>query len=251
MATLKETMAALEAAGSAQARKTYTRHGVGANQFGVSYAVLGALVKKIKTDHALAEALWATGNHDALVLATMIADPAAATRRLLDAWARTLDNYVIADAFARYAGRTPVARDRAEAWAASAGEWIGRAGWLTLANLAREELELPDSYFLEQLATIEKEIHGRKNRVRDAMNSAVIAIGVRNEALRKAAVAAATRIGKVEVDHGETGCKTPDAAAYIEKTLAHRKKAPAKKAPARQGAAAKARAGAAGGESKR
>jgi hypothetical protein len=55
------------------------------------------------------------------------------------------------------------------------------------------------------------------------MNQAVIGIGVRNDALRRLAVAAAKRIGKVEVDHGETGCKTPDAAAYIEKTVAYRK----------------------------
>jgi hypothetical protein len=30
-------------------------------------------------------------------------------------------------------------------------------------------------------------------------------------------LAAAARIGPVEVDHGETGCKTPDAAAYIKR----------------------------------
>ena len=38
------------------------------------------------------------------------------------------------------------------------------------------------------------------------------------------ATAAAKRIGKVDVDHGETGCKTPDAAPYIAKAAAHRKK---------------------------
>ena len=34
----------------------------------------------------------------------------------------------------------------------------------------------------------------------------------------------AKRIGKIEVDHGETGCQTPDAASYIKKTVAHGKK---------------------------
>ena len=52
---------------------------------------------------------------------------------------------------------------------------------------------------------------------RDAMNMAVILIGGRNDVLRKAALAAAKRIGKVEVDHGDTSCKTPDAGPYIEK----------------------------------
>jgi hypothetical protein len=49
----------------------------------------------------------------------------------------------------------------------------------------------------------------------------VIAIGCRSPALRKAALAAAKRIGKVDVDQGDTACKTPDAAGYIEKCWAH------------------------------
>lgn len=53
------------------------------------------------------------------------------------------------------------------------------------------------------------------------MNMALIAIGVRSARLAEAATAAAGRIGKVDVDHGETNCKTPDAASYIAKTRAH------------------------------
>jgi hypothetical protein len=49
------------------------------------------------------------------------------------------------------------------------------------------------------------------------MNSALIGIGINKPALRKKAIEAARRIGKVEVDHGETNCKTPDAVPYIEK----------------------------------
>jgi hypothetical protein len=55
------------------------------------------------------------------------------------------------------------------------------------------------------------------------MNLTVICIGIRNAALRKLALASAKRIGKVEVDHGDTNCKTPDAAAYIKKTIAHQR----------------------------
>ena len=49
------------------------------------------------------------------------------------------------------------------------------------------------------------------------MNGALISIGVFKPGLRKKAIAAANRIGKVDVDHGETSCKTPDAIPYIEK----------------------------------
>jgi hypothetical protein len=51
------------------------------------------------------------------------------------------------------------------------------------------------------------------------MNSALIAIGVYRESLRDAAIQAARRIGIVEVDHGETDCKTPDAENYIRKAV--------------------------------
>ena len=44
--------------------------------FGVSFATLGAMTKRIKRDHPLALQLWSTGNLDARVFATMIVDPA-------------------------------------------------------------------------------------------------------------------------------------------------------------------------------
>ncbi len=85
-----------------------------------------------------------------------------------------------------------------------------------------KEERLEDAYFEKLLDIIRDEIHLRKNRVRDAMNSALIAIGVRNSKLREKAFSVAAAIGTVEVDHGETSCKTPDAADYIRRTLARR-----------------------------
>ena len=133
-----------------------------------------------------------------------------------------LDNYVITDAFSGLASQTELAREKAESWRKSDDEWTGRTGWHLIGQLAMKDSQLLNSYFEECLETIEKEIHSRKNRVRDAMNNALIAIGIRNSELETLALAAAQRIGKVEVDHGETGCKTPDAAEYIRKTLARR-----------------------------
>ena len=83
---------------------------------------------------------------------------------------------------------------------------------------------MPDSFFTARLRVIEKKIHEQPNWVRDAMNSALIAIGVRNPALTEAALKVAKAIGKVEVDHGDTSCKTQDAAACIHKALEHRRR---------------------------
>ncbi|MGH9662780.1 MAG: DNA alkylation repair protein [Bryobacteraceae bacterium] len=221
--TLAETMKTLESLGTEQNRKIYRRHGAGDNQFGVSFANLYKLQKQIKSDHALAEALWQTGNVDARSLALLIADPRAMTEKQLDAWAGGVTAGGHADLLARYVvSASPHARGRAEAWARSKEEFVGQAGWDVLGILAMKDPSLPDAYFEKYLVTIEKQIHKAKNRTRYAMNGALIGIGMRNAKLRKLALAAAARIGKVVVDHGETNCKTPDAAAYIRKSAARR-----------------------------
>jgi 3-methyladenine DNA glycosylase AlkD len=217
-----EAMKELERAGTAQNRKVYARHGIGERMFGVSFAALRTLAKSIMVDHELARGLWATGNHDARVLATMVADPERLDRKLLDRWSRDLDNYVVADAFAQMVSRSSLLREKMDAWTATEGEWVGRAGWRLLSYLALEHDEVADEMLEERLSVIEREIHRRPNRMRDAMNGALIAIGLRNPKLEKKAIAAAKRIGKVEVDHGETSCETPDAATYIAKVKARR-----------------------------
>jgi 3-methyladenine DNA glycosylase AlkD len=220
---IAQTMDTLEQLGTEQNRKIYKRHGVNGSAFGVSYANLGKLHKKIKADHGLAQKLWASSNHDARVLAMMIADPNQATDKELDSWAKDLENNVIAGAFAQFVGTTPLARKKMEKWTKSKEEWIGTAGWNLMALIAARDKEIPDDYFESYLGIIEKDIHKSKNRVRYSMNGALIAIGKRNPRLQKKAIAAAGNIGRVDVDHGETGCKTPDAAEYIKKAAGHRR----------------------------
>ncbi len=72
--TSDEVLSELEAMGTTQNRKIYARHGVQGEMFGVSYGNLKQLKKRIRKDQALAQALWASGNHDARILATMLAD---------------------------------------------------------------------------------------------------------------------------------------------------------------------------------
>jgi 3-methyladenine DNA glycosylase AlkD len=220
--TLADTMAELERLGTEQNRKIYRRHGAGECQFGVSFANLRGLAKRINVDHELAGALWQTGNVDARSLATMIVDPARMSGADLDRWLEGLDYYLLASLVAGVAARTPHACAKADEWTARPGEFDGEAGWDLVALLAKDDDELSDAYFDDKLRSIEERIAKAPNRTRHAMNGALIAIGGRSEDLRKLALAAAERIGKVEVDHGETGCKTPAAAPYIEKIWARR-----------------------------
>ncbi len=219
--SLNEVMSALEKVGTAQARKTYARHGGKEPMFGVSFADLKILMKRIKVDHELALALWATGNLDARNLAVKVADPLSMSVKDLDAWASEETARMCGGYVAHLAAEGPHGRSRADAWLASPSAGRRVFGWLLAGILAMRDEDLPTDWFTARLATIEKGIHAAPNAEREAMNSALISIGCRDAALRKAAVAAAKRIGPVDVDHGDTDCKTPLAADSIEKAWAY------------------------------
>src|SRR3972149_5604630 len=102
MSTTADVLAKLESLGTEQNRKVYRRHGVKGELYGISYANLTALKKRVKTNHNIACDLWKTGNHDARVFAMMIADPKRADAALLEQWVRDLDNYMLTDALSGY-----------------------------------------------------------------------------------------------------------------------------------------------------
>lgn len=220
--TLAETLRVLEKAGSEQTRKTYARHGATGPMFGVSFATLKDLTKKIDVDHDLAHALWNTGNFDARNLAVKIVDPARMTSADLDRWVREVGESRMSGGYvAMLAAETPHGRAKVAEWLAAKDARLHGAAWPLLGQWAQRDEAAPDAFFEERLAEIERAIHTAPNAEREGMNSAVIAIGLRNRALRKAALAAAKRIGKVDVDHGDTACKTADASEYIEKAWVH------------------------------
>ena len=215
--TKTQVMRRLKTVGSAQTRKIFGHHGVQGDFYGAPHGELVKLKRTIQVDHDLAEELWATGIFDARYLATMIADPASMTSKRLNAWVRDLDCYAITDGFAALAVQSRSAESCMKRWTAAKGEWVGQAGWWLLSNFARNDDRFPDSYFEEYVKAIESRIHGSKNRVRHSMNGALISIGLRNPRLRKKALDAARRIGRVDVDHRKTSCKTPEAVAAIQK----------------------------------
>ncbi|MHA7634047.1 DNA alkylation repair protein [Corallococcus sp. M7] len=247
--TLEETMRELERLGTEQTRKTYLRHGAPQPLSGVNFGPLTVLKKRVGTDAALARALWASGHTEARLLATMVVDAPAMPWKELDAWAKGLDWHTLTDVFVtNVVLRSPHAA-KALTWTQSKSEWVGRAGWQSLAALLMKTKVLAGEDLLPWVKRIEQELPGAKNRVREAMNSALIAVGSTGGAVQTAALATAKRLGRVEVDHGDTACETPDAAQYIQKIQARKeakpkktaaKKPAAKKAPARKRTRARA-----------
>ena len=111
------------------------------------------------------------------------------------------------------------ARPLALKWIRSRTASIAVAGWNTYAGIVTmtpdDELDLDEVKGL--LKKIEGEIDAAPDRVRYNMNGFVIAVGTYVKPLSKAAKATAKRLGRVEVDMGDTSCKVPVALEYIEK----------------------------------
>lgn len=221
--TLAEAMAALEKVGDAQTRKTWTRHGAPEPMFGVKFGDLAKIVKRIGVDHDLALELWETGNTDARTLALKVADPARTTAALLDRWIAESSWRFHGTYIAMLASETAKPRQIADRWLAKKPGNARNAGWEIVGQIALRDVETPDSWFSARVSEIERGIDTAPNWERYTMNQTLIALGGRDASFRRAALAAAKKIGTVDVDHGDTSCKTPEAVPYVEKMWAHAK----------------------------
>ena len=167
-------------------------------QLGIAMPVLRALARAHRRNHALALELWASGIHDARILATLVENPKQITRAQMDQWVRDADNWAVTDALAFLFDRTEFAEAKARAWSARKGEFVKRTGFAMMAGMAIHGKELPDEVFLRFLPVIAREATDERNFVKKAVNWALRQIGKRNPALRRAAIAEAKRIGKLD-----------------------------------------------------
>jgi len=216
----QEVLEQLQSLGSDRYRNTLMKHGVQEPVYGVKIEDLKKIQKAAGNDHELALKLYDTGVYDAMYLAGLMADPEKMTKTLLRKWLQlatspTLQEYTVPF----LAAESRYGRDLALEWMTSTKENLAVAGWATMGSLVSitpdEKLNVNElKQLLKQART---QIHHAPNRVRYWMNNFVISVGCYVEALSETAIKTAEKIGKVEVDMGETACKVPDAVAYIQK----------------------------------
>lgn len=176
------------------------RFGINTNAtLGVPVPVLRAQAKTLGTDHSLALQLWASGIHEARILASLIADRTQVNRSLMNRWARDFDSWDVCDQVCSNLFRyTPYAWEKAVEWSGHRQEFVKRAAFVLMAGLVVVEKSADDTDFLPFLDLIEREAHDPRNFVKKALNWALRTIGKRNRALNKLAVARARRILKQE-----------------------------------------------------
>ncbi len=127
---LKETLQQLESLGNEGMRAYYIKNGAGDNLFGVKLGDLRVLAKKIKTDHALALALWKTGNIDAQFLAALVIKPKSLSADEMDRMVRSLTFSRVADWLISYVVKQhPDKESLRQGWMATKDKWAARAGW--------------------------------------------------------------------------------------------------------------------------
>jgi 3-methyladenine DNA glycosylase AlkD len=166
---------------------------------GISLAILRPLARPFRKNHGLALELWASGIHEARLLAALIEDPAKVNRAQANRWVRAFDSWDICD---QVCGEVfpyaPFALEKAHEWASHRAEFVKRAGFVLMARMAVRRKDLPDAVFRDFLPVIRREATDDRNFVRKAVNWALRQIGKRNPALRRAAMTEANAIAKID-----------------------------------------------------
>ncbi len=176
------------------------RFGINATgTLGVSIPILRGLAKEIGKDHALAQELWASGLHEARLLAGFIDDPRAVTVKQMDRWVGDFDSWDICDQVcSNLFDRTPFAWKKAMQWSRRREEYVKRAGFVLMAALSVHDKKAPDEAFRAFLPVIAREATDDRNFVKKAVNWALRQIGKRNAALKKDAIRTAERIREID-----------------------------------------------------
>ena len=169
------------------------------NTLGIPMPVLRKMAKETGKDHELSEELWQSGIHEARILACLVAEPAKASERQLEAWAREFDSWDVCDqCCSNFFDRTRFAYKKAFAWSRRKEEFVKRAGFVLMATLAVHDRTAGDKPFIRFLKVIKRESGDERNFVRKAVNWALRQIGKRSYWLNSAAIKAAEEILKTD-----------------------------------------------------
>jgi len=191
-----EVMRRLKDMSDPKAVEGMARYGINAkNTLGVSIPNLRKLAKEAGKDHGLAAELWASGIHEARILAGMVDDPSDVTEEQMEHWVSEFDSWDVCDQVCmNLFWLTPFAYDKCFEWSARPEEFVKRAAFALMARLAWSDKSASDERIASFLPVIEAQVGDDRNFVKKAVNWALRQIGKRNLELNRRAVEAARRI---------------------------------------------------------
>jgi 3-methyladenine DNA glycosylase AlkD len=175
------------------------RIGINTNQsLGISIYDLRKIAKEIGVNHKLIGPLWASGIHEARILASYIADPKKVTEALAEEWVADFTSWDTCDQVVALFEEVPFAWEKAVEWAARPEEFVKRAGFALMAGLAAHDAKASNAQFEELFVVIVREATDERNMVKKAVNWALRNIGKRNLALNERACMVAREIQQID-----------------------------------------------------
>lgn len=198
--TSDQVIANLKHHANAQAVEGMARFGIRpARALGISIPTLRKMAKAMGRNQALAVALWASGIHEARILASMIAEPQLVSVELMEAWVNDFDAWDVCDQVCENLfDKTPYAYQKAKEWCQQEQEFVRRAGFVMMAELAVHDKQTQDEAFAQFFPLIKQYAGDERNFVKKAVNWALRQIGKRNSHLRTLALECAYEIGDMD-----------------------------------------------------
>ena len=173
--TAEELIEHLKSLGNPEDAAGMARFGVGGGQtLGIRIPVLRDIAKTHRDDHQLATALWASGIHEARILASMVDDPRQLTEAQMDSWVEGFDSWDVCDQVCmNLFDKHPLAYQKAVEWSQRDEEFVKRAGFALMAVLAWHDKRADDSAFDPFFARMQAGARDDRNFVKKAVNWAL------------------------------------------------------------------------------
>jgi 3-methyladenine DNA glycosylase AlkD len=187
---------ALKAAGTEKKRASAIRVGIPMDKaFGVPVGAVRAIGKPLKGQHALAGPLWATGVHEARLLATLVADPEQISRSEIERWLDDVVSWDLCDHLCgNLASRRADTADLIRRWINSPKLYVKRAAFALIAELAVHGKDLDDDLFAELAGLVVAHSDDARPHVRQAASWALRSIGKRDTVNHDRALTAAAEL---------------------------------------------------------
>ena len=200
MITFKNTLKILKSKSRPDQLEGMARFGISPEKrLGVAVPELRMLAKEIGKDHQLALKLWQTKIPDAMILASMIDNPAEVTEKQMELWASDFNSWDLCDQTCmNLFDKAPFVMKKIKAWSKRKEEFVKRAAFALIASITCHDKNLPDNKFYELLQILKKSSTDERNYVRKAVNWALRNIGKRNANLNKIAIDYAKKIQKID-----------------------------------------------------
>ncbi|OGO37462.1 MAG: DNA alkylation repair protein, partial [Chloroflexi bacterium RBG_16_57_11] len=165
---------------------------------GISIYELRRIAKTVQPSHELAEELWASGIHEARILASYLERPDWVSEEQMERWVLDFDSWDVCDQVVELFAGTPFAYAKVIAWSQRTEEFVKRAAFALIAELAAHDKNASDEKMAQFFPVIVGQATDGRNFVKKAVNWALRNIGKRNRELNRLAIETARQIQQID-----------------------------------------------------